>query len=232
MSSVVLEATSEYLDDLENFKFLLEYVGFRVHILERIALDELTKGKVLIIAAKKYEMYTMDEISLILRAIHGGLGALILLDPESSPSFDSTSEILSEAGIFVSEHNVRESTETVLVRLTNINKNHRITSGVDELIAESPKALMLLRREGKKLSILVRSSKNHNPPEAIVSCATYLGNGRIVVFSSWSIANNELLNYGQNALFLISSIYWLAGLMPGYGLLDRINEALRRVSKS
>lgn len=226
MNSVVLEATSEYLGELSRFRYLLEYLGFKVNILERISLDELTKGKVLIIAAKRYEKYTIDEVSLILRAIREGVGALILLDPESSPDFDSLQSILSEAGIFISGHIVKERSDENLVRLTNINKNHRITIGIREIITGPPKVLMIAGSVGQKLSVLVRSGKEHDPPEAIVSCAGQLGNGKIVVFSSWSIASNNLIDRGHNALFLVSSTYWLANLMPKEGILDKIDEAL------
>ncbi|MCR8453774.1 MAG: hypothetical protein NDP13_02140 [Crenarchaeota archaeon] len=223
--SVILDGAGFYSGDLDDFKSLLEHLGFKTHPLREVKLDELSRGKVLLICPR-YEMRTRDQVSLMLRAIRDGLGALVLLDTESAPHFDFASKFLAEMGIYVSDNIIKEQNDTEHVLLTSINKKHSITSGVNEIIAQHPKALILIDGESDKNRVLVRSSKNHSPPDAIVSCVVHYGNGNVVVFSSCSIANNSLLGKANNAIFLVSSIYWLAGLKLPVDLSDRIARAL------
>lgn len=224
-TSVVLDGMGLNSGDMDNFKLLLEHLGFRLSTLKEVKSDELSKGKVLLVCPR-YEMRTSDQISIMLRAIRDGLGALILLDPESSPHFDFASKLLSEAGIVISDRLIRGPNNEEQIVLTSINRKHSITSGVSRVVVRNPRALILVEGETDRTEVLIRSDKDQNPPEAVVSCVTSYGNGKMVIFSSCSVASNDLLAEASNAIFLTSAAYWLANLKPPADLIDRINKVL------
>lgn len=221
-TTIVYDISDEYFSQVEHFFFILESLGFRLHKLKRISMDELQKGKLILVLAKAYEVYTDKEIKLIKRSISGGHKLLLLLDGESAPFFDSAQKLIADCGILVGTKTVKGSNGMDLIITTNLSKKHRVTQGVSSVSLYKPKVLHLLQKKTDSINVLVRGERNHIPAESILSVSTRYGNGSIAVVSSWSIINNELIVMHDNALFMLVLIYWLIGRQAPSGLLENL----------
>jgi len=193
----------------------------------RISSDELSKGSLLLIAGKSFEKYTTDERNIIIRHIQAGHRLLAFVDGDSVPFFDSLHEILQHAGIYVCPTKVRSNEDNHYIVTRNINKSHAITMGVNEISLRNAIKFILSQSKTSPIDILVRSENNHNPPNAVLACATKLGNGKIVAVSSWEILKEDFLGESDNALFIASAVYWLLDMRPPPYLLERINTIVK-----
>lgn len=224
---ILFDTSKETLGKIEFFASILEWLEFRIHYISRVSSDELAKGRLLIIGGKRYDRYSSDEIEIIVKHVQAGHRLLVLTDSDSVPFFDSTNKILGEAGIYPIPTKIREN-ERLEFATKNINKNHKVTIGVNELVFRNAGRFILAQKKAYPIDVLVRSEKIQQPPNAIISCVARMGNGRIMAISTWEILTLDLLSESDNALFLISSIYWLLDKSPPQDLLQRIERLLVR----
>ncbi len=225
MEAILMDTSPEIAGRIEFFGGFLEWLEFKVHYISRISSDELSKGRLLIIAGKKYDRYSSDEINIITKHVHAGHRLLVMVDSDSVPFFDSTYSLLKDIGIYPDPTIIRENGKLEFAT-KNINRNHRITIGISELVFRNAVRFILAQKKAYPIDILVRSEKNQQPPDAILSCVAKFGNGRVMAISTWEIATEDLIGESDNALFLVSSIYWLLDRSPPPDLVQRIERIL------
>ncbi len=226
MSTVLLDTSRGNMFHLEYFKSFVEGLGFRVEFLDRVSSDFLAKGRLVVIAGKVFEKYTRNEREVLIRHIKAGHRLFVFVDAESIPYFNSLYEILSDTGIIPTHIRVLSENNGGVLITRNINKSHAITMGIDELVFVDPVKFILSHKKASPIDILVRSEKNHNPPNAVLACSARFGNGKVVAVSSWKILQEEYLGESDNALFVISAMYWLLDMKPPHDLLDKIRQLI------
>ena len=137
----MINASRRNYEHLSHFENFLEILGFKAYRIMRISSDELSKGRLLLIAGKSFEKYTTDERNIIIRHIQAGHRLLAFVDGDSVPFFDSLHEILQHAGIYVCPTKVRSNEDNHYIVTRNINKSHAITMGVNEKITNLNNAI-------------------------------------------------------------------------------------------
>ena len=226
MSSILIDSTKENVSQLEFFTNFVETLGIKINWVERISSDSLSKSKLMIITGKSYEKYSREELSILLKHIKAGHRLLVFVDSDSVPFFDSTYSILKEAGIYALSSKVTCNGDP-LITTKNINKNHAVTMGINEITLYNSIRFILEQKRATPIDILVRSEKNHQPPNAILACSSKYGNGKIIAVSSWSMLQPHLFRKSDNALFVSSAIYWLLDMRPPQYLMEIINEIVK-----
>ncbi len=226
MDVVLLDASPSSVEQLEYFEAILEHLGVRIYRISRMSADELAKGRVLMIAGKRFEKYTVEEREIIIKHTQAGHRLIVMLDGDSVPFFDSMQDILGVAGIYIKSTKVLDGA-SLEFSTRNINRSHAITMGVDELYFRNAVCFLLAQKRTTPIEILIRSEKNHSPPEAILACMARLGNGRILAVSTWEILKEDMIRKGSNALFVVSAIFWLLDKKPPMDLIQRLRVLLR-----
>lgn len=226
LSTLLVDLSGRSINDLEFFSMFVEQIGLKFYNLPKIASDELSKGRLIIIAGKRFEKYDIDEREIILKHVRAGHRLLILADVESTPFFDSLMEFLGEFGIYFISEKIQDVNGSFEIITRNINRNHEAVMGIDRLTFVNSGLFKLAQKKTTPIHILVRSEETHNPPNAVLTCATKYGNGKVVAVSTWEILKQENISKTDNALFIMSLIYWLLDTRPPQDLKQRIRSIL------
>jgi len=225
LSAILMETSERSAEELEFFAMFIEQMGLKLYNLPKIASDELSKGRLIMIAGKRFEKYDIDERDILLKHIRSGHRLLAMVDAESTPFFDSLMALLEEFGIYFAPEKIRNDS-SFEITTKNINRNHEAVMGIEELTFVNSGSFKLAQKRMAPIDVLVRSEEKHIPPNAVLACATRYGNGKIVTVSTWEILKQENLFKSDNALFVMSLIYWLLDQKPPQDLKQRIQIIL------